>query len=91
MVHRVAQDPGIHWIKDPVPAIEVPPDSEVVNGGVPDPAGVWPRDAKRSGLAGVVARVRLGLQHAVEHSFLRGVPGTGVAGFVWRGTGVTEN
>ena len=55
MVHRVAQDPGIHWIKDPVPAIEVPPDSEVVNGGVPDPAGVWPRDAKRSGLAGVVA------------------------------------
>ena len=55
MVHRVARDPGTRWVEDPVPAIEGPPDSEVADGGVPDPAGVWPGDAKRTGLAGVVA------------------------------------
>ena len=55
MVHQVARDPGTRWVEDPAPALAGPPDSEVVDGRLPDPAGVWPSDAIRTGLAGVVA------------------------------------
>lgn len=51
LIHGVPIDPGIAWTKDPLPAIEPPPD------GVADPSPEvkWPSSAKRSGVCGVVS------------------------------------
>ena len=50
-VHTVARDPGTKWIKDPVAAIEAPPDSDVF----PQPDAVWSPQALRTGVCGVVS------------------------------------
>ena len=48
--HTVAVDPGIAWIKDETPAIDVPPDTETR----PAPEARWSDNARRSGVCGAV-------------------------------------
>ena len=48
--HRVADDPGLHFVKDPQPAIDAPPDSDID----PAPEALWPPAAVRSGICGAV-------------------------------------
>ena len=48
--HRVADDPGLHFVKDPQPAIDAPPDGDID----PAPEALWPPAAVRSGIGGAV-------------------------------------
>ena len=48
--HRVADDPGLHFVKDPEPAIDAPPDGDID----PAPEALWPPAAVRSGIGGAV-------------------------------------
>ena len=50
LVHTVELDPGVLWSKDAAVAIEAPPDSDTN----PRPEARWPREARRTGLCGVV-------------------------------------
>lgn len=50
LVHRVDTDPGMLWSKDAAVAIDAPPDSDTN----PRPEATWPRDARRTGICGVV-------------------------------------
>ena len=50
-LHAVPIDPGVAWTKDGDVAIEVPPDNDVD----PLPEAQWPRDARRTGICGVVS------------------------------------
>jgi len=49
--HVVPTDPGTKWVKDPSPAIDVPPDEETA----PAPDGLWPPQGRRTGLHSCVA------------------------------------
>ena len=48
--HTVAVDPGIAWIKDETPAIDVPPDTETR----PAPEARWLDKTRRSDVCGAV-------------------------------------
>ena len=50
-VQTVPTDPGTSWAKNPLPAIEPPPDHEVD----PAPEAKWPAAATRTGVYGVVS------------------------------------
>ena len=50
LVQTVDEDPGVLWSKDAAVAIEAPPDSDAH----PRPEAIWPRDALRTGVCGVV-------------------------------------
>jgi len=50
LLHSVATDPGMAWVKDAAVAIDVPPDSEVD----PAPEGTWPGHVTRTGVYGAV-------------------------------------
>lgn len=51
LVQTVDADPGVRWSKDSVVAIEAPPDSDAR----PCPEPTWSRDARRTGVSGVVS------------------------------------
>jgi hypothetical protein len=51
LLHTVGIDPGVIWSKAPSVAIDAPPDVDPH----PAPDVVWPRDATRTGICGVVA------------------------------------
>ena len=50
LAHMVDTDPGTLWIKDAEVAIDAPPDSDTN----PRPEATWSRDARRTGICGVV-------------------------------------
>ncbi len=50
-VHTVEADPGTLWSKDAAVAIDAPPDSDTS----PCPEAIWPREARRTGVCGVVS------------------------------------
>lgn len=51
LVHTVDTDPGTLWSKDAEVAIDAPTDSDAN----PRPEATWPRDARRTGICGVVS------------------------------------
>jgi len=51
LVQTVDADPGVRWSKDSAVAIEAPPDSDAY----PCPEATWSRDARRTGVCGVVS------------------------------------
>lgn len=50
LIHLLATDPGVNWVRDAAVAIDAPPDDD----SLPAPDAVWPRDAKRTGVCGTV-------------------------------------
>ena len=71
--HTVAVDPGIAWIKDETPAIDVPPDTETR----PAPEARWSDNARRSGVCGAVTPDVVPIGHA-PHVPLGFCPGTAI-------------
>ncbi|MEY4181212.1 MAG: hypothetical protein RLY70_4787 [Planctomycetota bacterium] len=51
LVHSVDVDPGVSWSKRSAVAIDAPPDCDPQ----PTPEAVWPNDARRTGICGVVS------------------------------------
>jgi len=50
-IHVVPADPGVQWVRDPIVAIEAPPDDD----SRPAPETIWPTTAKRTGICGTVS------------------------------------
>jgi hypothetical protein len=57
LVHTVAADPGVVWIKDPAVAIDAPPDSDIN----PQPEAHFSHQALRTGVCGAVSPRVIGL------------------------------